>query len=468
MKNNNITIKTPILDFIRQYHENGTARFHMPGHKGVDFLGFEHLDITEITGADALYEADGIIAESEGYATTLFNTGKTIYSAEGSSLCIKAMLRLAISEYQNKFDTAEKPRIIAARNVHKSFIYSAALLDFDVDWLYPDNNASILSCNIDLNLLEQMLKASASRYAAVYITSPDYLGGLSDIKTIAAICHKYNTLLLVDNAHGAYLHFLDTPIHPMDLGADICCDSAHKTLPVLTGGAYLHVSKNTSDYIKDNMKQAMALFGSTSPSYLIMASLDNCNKYIADDYDKKLNLLIKKLENIKNKYADILYNSDPLKLTIKGNNAFSGFDIGQLFRSNNCEYEYADEDYLVLMLTPENTDKELEVIDELLKIIDDKQNEMQNPDCTDLKAVKDTISMSAANSYKPAIAMNIKDAVFANHETINVENAMGRICASPLVACPPAIPIVISGEIIDKHGIELFRKYNITKVQVVL
>ena len=225
-------MNTPICDFVRRYAESKTLRLHMPGHKGKGPLGIEQLDITEISGADSLYEASGIIAESEANASALFGC-PTFYSTEGSSQCIRAMLHLATC--------GRNRRIAAARNVHKTFLSAAALLDLQVDWLYPDSEGSYLACPITAETLENYFATCEEIPAAVYVTSPDYLGNLLYIDALAAVCHRYGSLLLVDNAHGAYLKFLPDSRHPMDLGADLCCDSAHKTLPVLTGGAYLHI-----------------------------------------------------------------------------------------------------------------------------------------------------------------------------------------------------------------------------------
>ena len=135
-------MNTPICDFVRRYAESGALRLHMPGHKGFGTLGVEHLDITEIDGADSLYEASGIIRESEQNASALFGCD-TYYSTEGSSLCIRAMLYLAVLHAQSR---RRKPLIATGRNAHKTFLSAAALLDFDVMWLYPHQDESYLSC----------------------------------------------------------------------------------------------------------------------------------------------------------------------------------------------------------------------------------------------------------------------------------------------------------------------------------
>lgn len=139
------------------------------------------------------------------------------------------------------------------------------LLDFEIVWLWPERSTSLCSCPVSPDTLERTLAELPAPPAAVYLTSPDYLGGMADISALAEVCRKHSTLLAVDNAHGAYLRFLEPSRHPLDLGAALCCDSAHKTLPVLTGGAYLHISRAAPASLRENAKTAMAMFGSTSP-----------------------------------------------------------------------------------------------------------------------------------------------------------------------------------------------------------
>lgn len=441
-------MQTPIVDFVRRYQKDGVTRFHMPGHKGQSYLGCEWADITEICGADSLYEADGIIAESEENASALFGSGRTFYSTEGSSQCIRAMLSLALSRHNGK----ERPVVLAARNVHKAFVYAAALLDFDVEWLWPeDGMKSLCSCKVSPAQVEKQI--ARSRPVAVYLTSPDYLGGQMDIHSIAEVCHREGVLLLVDNAHGAYLHFLKQSVHPLDLGADMCCDSAHKTFPVLTGGAYLHLHKNVSGKFGEKGKQALALFGSTSPSYLILESLDLCNAYLSEGYQDKLMDKVNQIQNMKERLTKCGWEfeeSDPLKITICASEHLSGRQIAELLRRNCIECEYADEEYCVLMCTPDNSDGELDTLYKILHAIDGRTRE------------RDWMPMARAERI-----LSIREAVFAPSERIPVSEAEGRICATPTVGCPPAIPIAVSGEKIGLHAIQLFEHYGITQVEVV-
>ena len=210
-------MNTPICDFVKNYISQNSKRLHMPGHKGCGLLGFEAFDITEIAGADSLYEAEGIIKESEQNASTLFGCD-TFYSTEGSSHCIRAMLYLALT-----FSGGKNKKIAAGRNAHKSFLTAAALLDLSVDWLCGRGD-NYLSLNLNATDIESYLSSCKERPIALYLTSPDYLGNRLNIKEIAAVCHRYGVLLLVDNAHGAYLKFLSNSEHPIDLGADMCSD----------------------------------------------------------------------------------------------------------------------------------------------------------------------------------------------------------------------------------------------------
>ena len=446
-------MKTPICDFVNSYAEKDTARLHMPGHKGVSFLGCEKMDITEIRGADELYDAEGIIAESERNAESLFGFGKTIYGTEGSSQCIRAMIFLAL---QGAERTGERPVVLAARNAHKAFLYSCALMDLDVEWLMPEaGDGSLCTCPITAEQVERKLAEMAQKPFAVYLTAPDYLGYSPDIKAIAAVCKKTGIPLLVDHAHGAYLKFLNPSRHAIDLGAAMCCDSAHKTLPVLTGGAYLHFSEEWAEKVGHQAKKAMEIFGSTSPSYLIMQSLDKCNEYLAEGYPEKLAAVIEKVDAVKDalrKQGWEIMDGDPLKLTVfTGKMGYAGQETAEVLRKYGVECEFADLDAVVLMVTPENTDGDFEKVLSALGSLEKKEG----------------ITAMQMPVILPKQKMKIREAMFSLWEEVDCADAVGRICASPCVSCPPAIPIAASGEEITAEMVELFKAYGIEKLQVV-
>lgn len=439
-------MKTPIADFVKKYAKSDFSRFHMPGHKGESLLGFENLDITEITGADVLSSADGIIAESEKNATSLFKTGGTFYTTGGSTAAIFAMLSLV---------RKEKTLILAARNVHKAFINACALLDYDVAWLMPQDFSTILKCDISAETVEKSILSAEIKPAAVYLTSPDYLGNIQNIPEIATVCKKYDIPLLVDNAHGAYLAFLKQSQHPIHLGATLCCDSAHKTLPVLTGGAYLHIAKDAPAYFCENAREKLALFSTTSPSYLILQSLDLCNKHLADGFEKKLAECIEKTDKIKKIATDrgvTILSSEPLKIVVDAyQNGYLGSELHSTFRVNKIESEFYDEHYVVLMVSPSNTDKDFERLESFFgNMVYGVPFEKRLP-----------------TPPLPEKVMSIRDAVLAESELIKTEDAVGRICAAPTVSCPPAVPIAVSGEIITEETAKLLKYYKINEIKVV-
>ena len=440
---------TPIWDFLQRCQQAGTRRFHMPGHKGAGPLGCEQWDITEIQGADSLYEAAGIIAESEANAAALFGSGATFYSTEGSSQCIKAMLYLAL---QNR-PAGTPPVVLAARNVHKSFVHAAALLDFEPLWLWPEEGTSSLcACPVAAEGLDRALSALDAPPAAVYITSPDYLGNMADIPALAEVCRRYKTPLLADNAHGAYLRFLSPSRHPLDLGADLACDSAHKTLPVLTGGAYLHISKTAPAAFRENARAALALFGSTSPSYLTLASLDLCSRYLSENYPARLAEAVRRLEALGKTISANGWQvepSDPLRLTLRAPSGLTGLDLADRLRRGGAECEYADRDFLVLMTTPENGPEDLARVSAAL-------GENRAP-------AAPAVSLPLAKGER---VLSIREALFAPQESVPAEESLGRVCGAPTVGCPPAVPIAVSGERIGPEALALFRYYGVKRVDV--
>ncbi len=437
-------MNTPVADFVQRYAKAGTARLHMPGHKGRCFLGCEPWDITEIHGADALYEAEGILAESEQNAAALFGSQRTCYSTEGSSQCIRAMLYLAVA-------ASGSHTVVAARNVHRTFVSAAALLDLEIRWLWPEESRSLCGCPISPAQLEETLNSLPEPPAAVYLTSPDYLGGMAEIPALAQVCHQHGTLLLVDNAHGAYLRFLQPSLHPLDLGADLCCDSAHKTLPVLTGGAYLHLSPTAPAQLGPLAKSALGLFGSTSPSYLTLASLDLCNRYLAEGYPQRLTEAVKCLAELRERLTAAGWRvepSDPLRVTVAAPRGVTGQELAGQLRRQGAECEYADRDFLVLMATPENTPEELAQAAAALGQCPGEANSPQLP---------------LARGER---ACSIRQAAFAPRETVDAAHSLGRVCGLPTVGCPPAIPIAVSGERITPEALALFAYYGIEQVEV--
>lgn len=443
----------------------------MPGHKGAGPLGVEVRDITEIAGADVLSESVGILGESQQNACTLFGTGATLYSTEGSSLAVKAMLYSVMMHWKHCVKEMEysRPFILAARNVHRAMLDGCALLDLDLEFIRSSQAQGLCSAVVTAQEVEQSLKACGQLPAAVYLTSPDYLGVQSEIAAIAEVCHKYGTLLAVDNAHGAYLAFLEESKHPIHLGADICCDSAHKTLPVLTGGAYLHLHENIVSEILDSARKGLTMFGSTSPSYLILQSLDLCNVYLEQKFRRELAECVEKVRQFKKAAGDRglhIMEGEPLKIVIDtGASGYDGEEIAGELREFVCcigerkrfgiECEFADHHTVVFMMSPQNGPEDWKMLYRWLN-----RTRLLKPG----KAFAPAKTLGEEHAVR---RMTIRDAVFAESEIIPVREAEGRILAQETVSCPPAIPIAVSGEEIDRNMIRVFEEYGIRDVSVV-
>ncbi len=445
-------MNAPICELVRRYADGNTLRLHMPGHKGRGALGVERLDITEIKGADSLYFADGVIAESEANASLLFGC-PTYYSTEGSSQCIRAMLFLAALTASA---SGKKPLILAGRNAHKTFIGAAALLDVGVEWLCPSGGASYLSCPIEPEALEARLSRMSERPTAVYLTSPDYLGELADVRALADVCHRYGVLLLVDNAHGAYLRFLPESLHPIDLGADMCCDSAHKTLPVITGGAYLHLSPSLPPSFADNVKRALELFGSTSPSYLILQSLDAANVILESEFPAGLAELLPRIGALRAALEARglrTAGNEPMKLTLLPRSfGYTGDELAELLRTEHgIECEMSDPDSVVLMPSPcGGTEAIVRLSDALIAL-----------------PSREAITDEAPGFLLPERVIPLREAMLSPCEAVGREECEGRILASADVACPPAVPLAVPGERLDRNVLRALEYYGIRTCRVI-
>ncbi len=451
-------MNTPICDFVKSYASKCPVRMHMPGHKGASLLGIEHLDITEITGADDLYHPETIIRESEANASALFGCS-TYYSTEGSSQCIRAMLYLCVLNASKTILTSSnsRPLVLAGRNSHQTFLTAAALLDLDVEWLYGSENSTYLSLDITPEYIREALESASRKPACVYLTSPDYLGNIVDVKAISEVCHEFGVPLAIDNAHGAYLKYLPNGSrHPIDLGADICCDSAHKTLPVLTGGAYLHLSDEMNGRLGEFVKSSMAMFGSTSPSWIILQSLDMANKVVGEGcFRDGLMYVAKMLETLADKLTKVGFNSvtsEPLKLLIKPlSYGYEGDEIAEALRLSGIECEFSDRENVVLMASPMNSPADFDKVYDCLKDMPSKE----------------AISAIYPAVIKPESALSIHEASMKMGRLVPVDEAIGCVAGFCKTSCPPAVPIVMCGEVIDEAVAQSLKAFGFDKIYVI-
>lgn len=439
---------TPLYTALMEHQRKNRSSFHTPGHKSAPDALPEHLlsfDFTELPDTDSLYEAEGAILEAEQRAATLFGAARTLFSAGGCTLCLQTMLCLA---------APCGGVILFDRILHRSVVNAMALLDITPVWILPRPTAGAgLPGRVDSRDVEDALNRHPNA-KAVFLTSPDYYGVLADIPAIAGVCRKKKVPLLVDNAHGTHLRFGTENLHPLSLGASATACSAHKTLPVLTGGAWLNLAEPS---FVDEAKRAMALFGSTSPSYPIMASLDLARDWLEKQGRSAFSALEQRVELIRSLAAELGFPSpvglcDPTRLTLRTAQAgICGKDAAEQLRQMGVEPEYADDAQVVLIPTPFNSEEDFQRLE------------------SGLKALHPQSPVTAAHPLPelPDYVLSPRQALLAPQETVSLSNSVGRIAAEAACPCPPGVPVVMPGEKITREIVDFLRRYGIFAMKVV-
>lgn len=437
---------TPLSEAMESYIAKNRARFHVPGHKGVlpYFEGLAKYDLTEIDGCDSLYQAESAIKKTEDMYAGLYGGAAALMCAGGSTLCIQAMLALAV-----------KPggKLIIGRGCHVSAVNAMAILDLTPAWVFPDYDIQTgLAEPPTANQIKAALDENPDA-SAVYITSPDYYGGLADITAISAVCRESGIPLVVDNAHGAYLRFLTPSRHPINLGADMCCDSLHKTLPVLTGGAMLHIANPA---YTPEAKRYMSVFGSTSPSYLVMMSIDRALEDLTSGFPERLCEALAEVSKLNRlaKACGFAVPSgarDPLRITL-GFNA-KGYRVGEfarLLRGGGIEPEMISESFAVLMAGSDTDKQDFKRLERFIETLPGRE----------------AVPAPPPEQIRPKRVKSLREAVFSQCINVKLEDALGKTAASAVAPCPPGIPLAIPGELIDENLTACLKKYGISHINV--
>lgn len=442
-------MSAPLFEAVKAHAKKQKVSMHMPAHKGnFSALGsIQDFDITEIPDTGSLFDGEGATALAEAQAQKLFGSAATFMSAGGCTLCIQAMLRAA---------APRGGKVVCGRVVHRSAINAMSLLGIEPVWVLPDGSAGeLFSGRITAeNVRRALEKTPGAR--AVYLTSPDYFGVLSDIGAIADTAREFGVPLLADCAHGAHLKFLEKDISPLALGASMSAESAHKTLPVLTGGAWLQIGDES---FVPEIRRAMALFGSTSPSYPIMISLDLARDWLENNAGEfvRLSRRVQRTAELCRSLGLTLPEGDcdPTRIAFDVRRfGFDGEDVGELLRGHGIEPEYAGLGKIIFIPSVMNTDGDFDRLDEALKSIFSKAEPSGK------KPVK-------VNAFLPQTAMTPREALLAECEYIDIDFALGRTAAEAYCPCPPAIPAAMPGEILGEREIEALRRYGIFNIKVV-
>ena len=427
---------TPLAAALQRHMAVGRAPFHTPGHKGraaplrplLEGSGPLGWDLTELPDTGSLYDGHDAIEAAEALAAAAFGAGRTLFSAGGCTLCIQTMLLLG---------GAPGGKVLMARNAHRSAVHTAALLGLEPVWAWPEITPAGELCPVTAENVSHLLNTEKN-IRAVYITSPDYYGVLCDISGLANVCDSAGVPLLVDNAHGSHLGAFG--FHPLALGAFMTADSAHKTLPVLTGGAYLHLSEAAAARVSSQAgKAAMGLFGSTSPGFPVLASLDLCQDWwrregperyrqAADDVEE-LRRLAERTGTLEPAFPSLL--RDPARLTLA---AADGMEAASWFRSQGCEPEMSDGRYVVFILTPFDAPAGRGRLARAIR------------EYLPGGKASGSVFTAAPPPIRPERACLPREALLRPCTELPLSQAAGRVAARTICPCPPGVAAVVPGE----------------------
>lgn len=417
----------------------------MPGHKrNKNFIGQDllNLDMTEIDGLDNLQNPNGIIKDAQENCAKIFGCHESFFVVNGASSAVMSAIFSVCNEHDE---------IIAMRNSHKSFYNALELSGVRAHYLYGKNFWNAINYGELENLLRQK-----SKVKAVFITSPNYEGFCLDVKKISQLTHQYKKILIVDESHGSHFIFHEKfPLSAIKSGADIVINSLHKTLPCLTQSAVLHVNSNLID--TERVKKYLAMFQTSSPSYIFMSIIDSTLKKISQPnfFDK----YVKKLEDVRN----ILSNNKIIHLANKfdvKNFGFNDLDISKLtfFVNSNINAEKILRDkfsiqiemqglnHFIALTSIADTDLGFEKLIHAINYLE------KNCEYKKLNFEQET-------PVKLKTAFSVKQTNLKSKQYIELEKSLNKISADYITVYPPGIPLIIPGEIISQEIIESVKNY---------
>lgn len=434
---------------LAKHNEDDVLAFHMPGHKrkGYEYLqGVEKIDITEIDGFDNLHDASGVILQAENFASKVFDVKCSRFLVNGST----AGILVGVRSICNEGDV-----VLIARNCHKSVFNAVELARLCPMYVLPQTFCDFFGAVTPQSVQEAF--ENNPNIKAVVLTSPTYEGVISDVKSIAEICHRYGAVLFVDEAHGAHLSFADFEKSARVLGADLVVNSLHKTLASLTQTAILHVCSDRVDVA--TIDKNLAVFETSSPSYVLMASIDGCVRHIANNANE-LNEWSCVIDEARVKLADLknlklfapeksgkafAYDKSKLVILCDETNIL-GVELKKILREEyNIELEMAGVNYAIAMSGMGDTRESLSRLEKALFEIDgtlekvDKKSSVQ-------------IGNIAKKHFEPYQINTL------SCEYVDFDKCIGRVSAENIWAYPPGCPIVVKGEEITKQAVECIKK----------
>ncbi|MBQ9940684.1 MAG: hypothetical protein IJO74_04000 [Clostridia bacterium] len=420
-----MTYQPPLYNAVKDYAENTISRFHMPGHGGRGDMGFlsgvSKYDLTELKETDNLADARGVISEAQELAARKFSSDAVLFSCMGATLCIQGALYAAMKIKPNS-------KVYCCRQVHKSVINAFSLMDVEPEWL------------------SELSDRDFSDGGILIYTHTDYYGNIADLELIKKIKQNNDIIIIADNSHGSHLAFFeDGKLHPTRHGVDFSVDSLHKTLPVLTGGACL----NLKDKLYSRLcREGMTLFGSTSPNYLIMASVDRAISQVSESVLLKTRDAIEKFKSELPQFFDNNHQKyrDPFRMVLKCANPEELYDV---LYDNSVKCEFYDDNGVVLIVPYGADVGYFEPLKNVLK--------KYNPG--------EYHSLSIPSYNIPEKKLSIRSAVFSESIDVPLLESGGKVSAREYSLYPPGIPIIVPGEVFDENIIaKLSGVYDTVKI----
>mgnify|MGYP002624913461 FL=1 len=459
-----------LWDNLTDLSQSNMYPFHMPGHKrnAIAGLDTDHLfsnDITEIDDFDNLHDPKDLLLDCQKLANVLYKASDTFYLVNGSTSGVMS----SVFASTNEGDT-----ILTARNCHKSLYHVAYLRNLNLKYVYPKTVSGFdFSGEISPKSIEKVLDNNASDIKAVFITSPTYEGIYSDIKAISDIVHAYGLPLIVDEAHGAHLGISKyMPSGAILQGADIVIHSLHKTLPAITQTALIHVNGDIVD--RDRLKRCLRIFQTSSPSYLLMASIDDCISYMLDNGDRWAKAVLayhdrildasRNLEHIV--IPDYTVVNDPCKIVLSCKDTpLTGTMLYDILRKKySLQAEMACETYVLMIITGMDTQEGINRLIEAVKEIDASIESMSYRN--NLNIAQHEREFNYTNSFNtdgfyasPCCRLSLRDAWDMDYEYVDLNYSTGRISGDFVNLYPPGIALVVPGEEIKDEFVNTIRTY---------
>lgn len=446
--------RTPLIDAIQRYTDGKPAFFRVPGHRfarGVDPAALKLLgekayraDLTEAEGLDDLHHPSGAIMEAEELAAELYGSDHCWFLVNGTTSGNEAMILSAVGPGE---------KILADRNAHRSVLQGLILSGAVPVWIMPeeyhgwDITGSVNPVTVEKALCED------PEIRAVFITSPTYYGIASDIRRIAEICHAHGIPLLVDEAHGSHLNFLPPgaqgPEEAVEAGADLVSQSTHKTCGSMTESSMLHLQGGLIS--RERTDACLKLVTSTSPNYLLMASLDGARHLMATKGTELVKEALDLAQMAEDKLSGIPgirvlrheTRKDPLRLVFSAADAgITGYRMHDLlYRTGGVSCELSDPSNVVCVITWGNTEDDITRLADTCRTVVEKYGSS-----SDIRRPDEPSGSNFLLRQAPPVRMTPRQAFYSSCESTALQHATGRIAAEAVIPYPPGVPIVCPGE----------------------